>query len=151
MWSEHDLSWHTALKLDSRQRASGHETPAGLGQCEWGLICYLFDRPAFRKALDIQCEMGDEWQTGSDLWSKFRLSSIRRIKNWRCSFAKDFNVFCNCLDLTILVVLFMFGVGWQLASNWFFLKQLPEVPWKGVAKRRTRPGSGPSSQAVDTV
>lgn len=32
------------VKLDTMHQASRGETPAALGQCEWGLICYLFYR-----------------------------------------------------------------------------------------------------------
>lgn len=31
------------VKLDTMHQASRGETPAALGQCEWGLICDLFD------------------------------------------------------------------------------------------------------------
>lgn len=37
------------VKMDTTQRASGGETPAGWGQWEQGLSCYLFDWPAFKK------------------------------------------------------------------------------------------------------
>lgn len=35
--------------MDTTHHVSGSETPAGLSQWERGLICYLFDLPAFKK------------------------------------------------------------------------------------------------------
>lgn len=45
MWLQHH-----DMRLDTMQNTSGGETPAGLGQCERGLIGYRFDRPAFKCA-----------------------------------------------------------------------------------------------------
>lgn len=48
--SQHDIvSRHATLKVNTMKPPSKGETPTGLGLCEWGLICHLFDRAMFKK------------------------------------------------------------------------------------------------------